>query len=229
MNKILARYVPLVDFLGKALGPDYEIALHDFSGGIYSNSIVAIANGFNTGRKVGSPITGKALEFISEKVYEREDYRVNYTGRVSDSVSTRSSTMFIKDDGDRLVGMLCVNYNTARLNDAVGKIFDLFQLTPSASGPAPQNPVSEQPRDPATEYFTSSIEHLIASMLDVSTPRERLTQEEKIEIVRNLNQKGVFQIKGAVSAVAQQLCTSEASVYRYLGKINREREGSRPE
>jgi len=221
MNKILAHYVPLVEFLGKALGPDYEVALHDLSGGIYSYSIVAIANGFNTGRTVGSPITGKALEFITDKVYETEDYRVNYTGRVSSNTVTRSSTMFIKDENEKLLGMLCINYNTARLNDAVNRIFELFQLHPIAKA-APQEDEALPPHDPTAEYFTSSIETLISSMLNVSTPRERLTQEEKIDIVRGLNQKGIFQIKGAVSEVAAQLCTSEASIYRYLGKINKE-------
>jgi len=221
MNKILTQYIPLVEFLGKALGPDYEIALHDLSGGISSSSVVAIANGFNSGRAIGAPITSKALEFISSKAYEYEDYKVNYTGRIGSSVVTRSSTMFIKDDNEKLVGMLCVNYNTARLNDTVNRLLALFQLPP-ISEPAGGEEEVPPAHDPTAEYFNSSIENLISSMLHVSTPRERLTQEEKIDIVRNLNRKGVFQIKGAVSEVAAQLCSSEASIYRYLGKINKE-------
>lgn len=220
MNKILTQYIPLVEFLGKALGPDYEIALHDLSGGISSSSVVAIANGFNSGRSVGAPITSKALEFISGKAYEYEDYKVNYTGRTGSGVVTRSSTMFIKDDNEKLVGMLCVNYNTTRLNDTVNRMLALFQLPP-VSDPAAGEEVPPA-HDPGAEYFNSSIENLISSMLHVSAPRERLTQEEKIDIVRNLNRKGVFQIKGAVSEVAVQLCSSEASIYRYLGKINKE-------
>lgn len=223
MNRIMAQYVPLVEFLGKALGPDYEIALHDLSAGKHSYSIVAIANGFNTGRAVGSPITGKALEFITNKVYENEDYQVNYTGRISSSVVTRSSTMFIKDDNDKLVGMLCINYNTARLSEAVGRVLELLQLPPVIKNVRTDDE-EEHVQDPAAEYFISSIENLISSMVNVSTPRERLTQEEKIDIVRNLNHKGIFQIKGAVSEVAAQLCTSEASIYRYLGKINKEKD-----
>ena len=222
MNRILAQYVPLVEFLGKALGSDYEIALHDLSGGKYSYSIVAIANGFNTGRAVGAPITGKALEFISDKIYEKEDYEVNYTGRVSSNIIMKSSTMFIKDDNEKLVGMLCINYNTARLSDTINKMLELFSLPPINKAAAAGEGVSVH--DPAAEYFTSSIENLIMSMLNVSTPRERLTQDEKIDIVRSLNQKGIFQIKGAVSEVATQLCTSEASIYRYLGRINKEKD-----
>ena len=49
---------------------------------------------------------------------------------------------------------------------------------------------------------------------------DRLTQEEKMEIMDILNRKGVFLLKGSVSHVAQALHSSEASIYRYLGKLN---------
>ena len=47
-------------------------------------------------------------------------------------------------------------------------------------------------------------------------PLERLTQEEKIGIVRNLDNKGVFMIKGAVGILAKRLDVSQASLYRYI-------------
>ncbi len=224
MNKILAQYALVVEFLGKTLGPDYEVALHDLSGGKYS--IVAIANGFNSGRQVGSPITGKALEFVTNRTYEKENYQINYMGRVGNDILTRSSTMFIKDDSGKLLGMLCINYNTARCKEAVDKILELFQISPLPGMDAQCNS-GLVPHEENAEDFVDNIEHLISSMLhqlvkDTSTPRDRLTQEEKIEIVRNLNKKGIFLIKGAVSEVASQLYTSEATIYRYLGKINRE-------
>lgn len=223
-NKILARYTPVVEFLGKALGNDYEVALHDFSGGKYS--IIAIANGFNSGRQVGSPITGKALDFVTNRTYEKENYQINYMGRVGNDILTRSSTMFIKDDNGKLLGMLCINYNTSRCKDAVDKILELFQI-PTLSDMNAQFDARLDSHAENAEYFADNIEHLISSVLrqlmkDTSTPRDRLTQEEKIEIVRSLNSKGIFLIKGAVSEVASQLCTSEATIYRYLGKINKE-------
>ena len=47
----------------------------------------------------------------------------------------------------------------------------------------------------------------------------RLTMEEKIKIVDALNQGGLFYLKGAVSEVAAQLGSSEATIYRYLSKL----------
>ena len=58
--------------------------------------------------------------------------------------------------------------------------------------------------------------------MDIPTdvPVERLTQDEKMEIMAALNRKGVFLLKGSVSYVAKELHSSEASIYRYLGKLN---------
>ena len=44
-----------------------------------------------------------------------------------------------------------------------------------------------------------------------------VTNEEIMDI---LNRKGVFLLKGSVSYVARELHSSEASIYRYLGKLN---------
>ena len=51
-----------------------------------------------------------------------------------------------------------------------------------------------------------------------STP-DRLTMEEKIRIVESLHHAGIFYMKGAVSEVAAQLGSSEATIYRYLSKL----------
>ena len=51
-NPLLQHYVKLTEFLGYALGPDYEVALHDLTD--KNRSIIAIANGRISGRNTGS-------------------------------------------------------------------------------------------------------------------------------------------------------------------------------
>ena len=46
---ILQHYIKLTEFLGKALGPDYEVALHDLTR--KDRSIIAIANNYISGRE----------------------------------------------------------------------------------------------------------------------------------------------------------------------------------
>ena len=66
----------------------------------------------------------------------------------------------------------------------------------------------------ATASIVSSV------IADYPVPVDRLTQDEKMEIMDALNRKGVFLLKGSVSHVARELHSSEASIYRYLGKLN---------
>ena len=66
-----------------------------------------------------------------------------------------------------------------------------------------------------------TIEETIESIVDnelneVLIPVERLTQDEKIQIVKNLDNKGVFMMKGSVGIFSKKLDVSQASVYRYI-------------
>ena len=49
-----------------------------------------------------------------------------------------------------------------------------------------------------------------------------LKPEQKLEIVRELFQKGIFSLKGAVTQVAEVMRVSEPSIYRYLKIIEEE-------
>ena len=66
------------------------------------------------------------------------------------------------------------------------------------------------------------VERIIKRITDEQHPVDvdRLNQDEKMEIMEILDRKGVFLLKGSVSFVAKELHSSEASIYRYLGKLN---------
>lgn len=54
---------------------------------------------------------------------------------------------------------------------------------------------------------------------DMNIPMDRLTQEERISVVKQLNEQGFFKLKGAVQYAARQLFCSTASIYRYLNEL----------
>ena len=47
---------------------------------------------------------------------------------------------------------------------------------------------------------------------------ERLNVDEKIKVVKYLQEKGTFKVKCAIVLVAEKLAVSEPTVYRYLKK-----------
>ena len=50
---------------------------------------------------------------------------------------------------------------------------------------------------------------------------ERLTKQERVEIVKVLYEKGLFNLKDAINFVAQKLSCSPTTIYRYVGKIEK--------
>ena len=110
-NPLLQQYIKLTEFLGLALGPDYEVALHDLAN--KDHSIIAIANSHISGRKLGAPLTNMALSILRDKSYERMDYHLHYYSINVNGKDLRSSTFFIKDSGE-LIGLLCINFDDSR-------------------------------------------------------------------------------------------------------------------
>ena len=219
MHILLEQYKTLVEFLGQALGSDYEVVLHDLSDG--NSAIAAIANGHISGRSTGAPLTALALRFLADKEYEQRDYKVGYRGVSRGGGQLRSPTMFIRDEAGRVIGMLCVNFDPSRGIRAANAVLAMCGLPPVSCPPAE---AGGEGAAQSAEIFAGSIPDVVRGAIEDVTgrpgmPGSRLTMEEKVRIVEALQQAGLFHLKGAVSEVAAQLGSSEATIYRYLSKL----------
>ena len=204
MDARLEPYRVVVSFLGEALGPDYEVVLHDLTS--EDGTIVAIVNNHISGRTEGAPLSNMALRFIQERMYEKQDYLAGYQGASQAKGRLRSSTMFIKDNGQ-------LNFDAGKYSRIAQELLALCgaHTEPSSTGIGVENFVTSLP---------DAVQNAIAEVTgSAGLPPDRLTMEEKIRIVESLHHAGIFYMKGAVSEVAAQLGSSEATIYRYLSKL----------
>ena len=220
-SEMVCAYIPMVDFISEILGPNCEVVLHDLTNP--EHSIVAIRNGNLSGRKLGGPLTDLVLKVIKNQGREEQRYVANYmaTGK---SRKFRSSSYFIKNPDERIIGVLCVNIDIEPYVRVKG-IMDSLTATRPLGSAAPETGTGEsgsaEPNDTADEKFFNSIDDMLDSMIqeEISIANyvpARMTVGEKVEIVHRLNEKGTFQLKGAVSKMAKALGVSEPTVYRYL-------------
>lgn len=222
-NKILEQYKIVVKFLGEYLGEDYEVILHDLSK--LPNTIVCIANNGLSNRKVGGPITNSALKMIKKKIYSEKDYIVNYKGK-SDSKIFRSATMFIKDEYGEVIGLLCINFTDERYIDLSTRLFEILHTGNWIKGDATRIFEDEDvEKNGEIEEYHGSIDELMdniyqEAIADIRIPSEYMKQEDRIDVVRDLEKKGMFKLKGAVAYVSNNLKCSKATIYRYLNMIN---------
>jgi len=207
-NPLLDPYKPLVPFLAEILGDSCEVLLHDVSQP--KHSVIAIANGFHTGRVVGSPFTELAVKIMNEKQFRTADYIANYSGKTKGK-NFLSSSFFIKHKG-KLIGLLCINKDMdgmVALDNAVALLKKHYNLEEA------DNEMQEILDVP----IASLLHKMVADEIKATGIQPaRMTSEEKAKVIQNLMNAGVHNMKGAVIEIAKELQISEPTVYRYIKK-----------
>ena len=211
INAYLKKYIPLVDFLADVFGDDAEVVLQDVSD--FNNSVISIRNNHISGRKLGAPATNLVLKVMNGNFTDK-NYVTNYRGVSAVGKVVRSSTYFIKDDKNVVVGMLCINIDIDKLVQLKNHLDGILKLP-------------EEIFEKTTERFSVSAEGLASDSIETILEEsgispERMSQEEKMEVVYKLDKNGVFLVKGSICKVASVLNVSNATIYRYLSKIRRE-------
>ncbi len=219
-RKIIERYIPLVEFISAVLGDNAEVVLHDLT--CPENSIIAIKNEHLSGRLVGGPLTDLVLKVIQDKSYKDKDFIANYKA-AGKNKSFRSSSFFIKDEKEEIIGVLCVNIDIEPF-EKVKEIMDkLTSVTQSFENSRIKENVHVK-EIKIEEQLHTNVEALLITMVEdvigcIGISPQRMSIEEKMNVVKDLDNRGAFQLKGAVSEVSKALEVSEPTVYRYLNKI----------
>lgn len=226
LSKNLQPYMILVDFLAQTLGPDYEIVLQDLTS--EEHAIIAIANNHISGRHIGSPLTDAALQMLTSKVYENHPFICNYKGLSEDGRVFRSSTMFIKNEKNIPIGLLCINFDDSRYTELSRRLFSIIHPEDFCkTSVAPNRPgrPSDAYDGAMTENFPIDISTLMQKIFtdctaSLETPIDRLTQHERRDIIAALNHQGFFQLKGAIAFLTKKFACSAATIYRCLNEIS---------
>jgi len=208
VNPVLKAFIPVTRGLGQMLGPDYEIVLHDISDP--EHSVIAIENGHVTGRTIGAPLTDLGLYILRSEKFKDVDVVPNYMTTTSDGRILRSTTIFIRDENGKIIGFLCINFDTTKVS-IFKQVIDqhlTFQNLEDITGTN-------------HEKFVSRVEELLNEAIQsvkslTGKPLRYATKEEKISVLRKLDEKGFFLLKGAVDFLAKEMGNSKFTVYAYL-------------
>lgn len=193
----------LLTMLANQLGFDSEIVLHNLTGD-YDHTIIAIRNGFITGRKVGDCGTNLGLEVLKGTIGDK----YNYITHTKDGKILRSSSMYIKNSESKVIGALCVNTDVTPYAQVIEKLkqFTLGQ------------------EDQVEEFFNGNIRDLLDDLINkaidsVNMSVDAMGRKEKISCIRYLEEKGAFQISKSGERVCEVLKISKYTLYSYLDQI----------
>ena len=227
-NELLNQYKMLVNFLGKTLGPSFEIVLHEIKG--EEVKMIAIANGEISNRTLENSISTETLHILKNKSYHNEESMVNHTVLLKNGKKVRSASMFIKEN-QKIIGMLCIICDDRKfheINCQILRIIHPDMFVKNYLSDVSYNILMDENKSQSNEEnSTDNIEALMEKIfqevnLKFNYPLGRLTKQERVEIVQVLYEKGLFNLKDAINFVAQKLSCSPTTIYRYVGKIEKE-------
>jgi predicted transcriptional regulator YheO len=141
----------------------------------------------------------------------RDDRVINYLFETPEGKRIRSSSALIRDDSNNVVGMLCINYDITG-HELIKARLDAFL------GVSEQERVVEEPDNNVIEI----IDRLILKIIGNSDVRE-LSRKRLIELVKFMDDKGIFLVKGAIDKVAELMGVSKVTIYSYLDEAKGKR------
>ncbi|MCI5723484.1 MAG: PAS domain-containing protein [Erysipelotrichaceae bacterium] len=205
-NEILEMYKPLVTFIAQFCGPSCEVVLHNLNDP--KRSIIAIENGHYSKRSIGDPLTDFGMEILNRGLYKNSDYLINYKGYVRGK-EFKSSTYFIKNGDEKIIGMLCLNSDVTPINDldrAITNLKRFYNLKQSSSG--------------YRESLDAPVDSILHDMIHnaIQEYDGNISLQDRIDIIQKLKKNGVLAMKGGIAEVAKQLNVSEPTIYRYMHK-----------
>jgi predicted transcriptional regulator YheO len=210
--------LPVVQGLAEMFGPDCEVVLHDV--GRLPHSIVAIENGAVTGRTVGDVPTDRMLRNLRNPD-ETQDVRLyvsSHDGRI-----LKSLAVTLRDEDGEPYGLLGLNFDISALVQAQHALADVTSIG------RPGSPVPE-----AGEIFAGDIREVVAGMItkilgEMGKTPAAMSREEKMEVVKRLEERGAFLVKRSAEQVAEALDLSRYTIFSYLKEIRHgDEEAPRP-
>jgi len=214
LNKEIQKYIPIADFLSKVIGDNTEVLIHDFTN--FQKSIVHIINGNISNRAIGDSITDLALEFLKKESKGNTQYLFNYNSKTNNNKVLYSSTFFIRDENNEVIGALCLNSDYTEIE----KSFSLISsFLPNFNRQIVTNNHAEVKENLSSDSQQITLNKIDSVIDEFGISPSRMTIDEKTKIISELQEFGVFMLRGSVQEVSQKLSMSEPSVYRYIKKI----------
>ncbi|MGR6861426.1 helix-turn-helix transcriptional regulator [Aliivibrio salmonicida] len=202
---ILRSQIPFIDCLGAMFGDNCEIVLHNFEN--LHASVIYIVNGHITDRKIGAPVTNIALEKLSEFKNTNEKWDVYFSNASKDHKAFKSSSTLITNNDNVPIGMICINYSLdVSLQSLMKNFFE---------------PVNRK-----NESFSQDVNNMITSHLEpirnhVYANNEIPSKNKIQEIIKRLNDIGLFELPITNKIVSQELGISSATIYKHLRNLNK--------
>ena len=199
--------------VARQFGSNCEVVVHDLCAENPEHSVVAIENGHVTGRRLGDGPSHVVWEALKADPDSLED-RLSYLTRTEDGKILKSSTMFIRNDEGKPIGIFAINYDITMMKLMEDTIQEFTRTDASAQEP-----------QTITHNVNDLLEELIKQSAKlVGKPVALMNKEDKVKAIRFLNDSGAFLITKSGQRVCNFFGISKYTLYSYIDEAKGDKE-----
>jgi predicted transcriptional regulator YheO len=224
-DEFLGNLSLVVDAVGSIFGSHCEVVLHDLRHP--ERSVIAIANGHVTGRKIGSPLIAAPLQDIGikavlESTNTSSEVISNYISRTRDGRTLKSTSVIFRDSKGKPRAGLCINLDLTEFSNASKLLGDICtdqqKMEPREVG------VHQKKDYPPPEDMALTIKGVIDDAISsIRVPIHLADKSQKMDALSIMHERGLFLIKGGIEYAAGALGVSRFTVYNYLKELQFQR------
>ncbi len=186
-------------------GEDCEVVVHDFDEQHSDHTVVAIENGHVTHRALGDGPSRAVLQALSHGGEELSDH-LCYLTRTKDGRILKSSTIYIRDEKGKVVGIFAINYDITNL-----------LMVENAIKPLIASQQSEREPERIVQNVNDLLDELIEQSVQlVGKPVALMNKEDKVKAIQFLNNTGAFLITKSGDKVSKFFGISKYTLYNYI-------------
>ncbi|WP_426768150.1 helix-turn-helix transcriptional regulator [Erwinia aphidicola] len=220
-DDLLLMLAAAVRVIGSVIAANTEVVLHDLRSPEFS--IAEIANPHVTGRRRGDSVlaglrSDKAFISAMDASAEPVTLMLDYPTYSSSGAPLRSSTAFYRTPGKAPFAALCINVDNQSISDALTILQSLTRtIPPQDDAPPRQNTI-----EAAHENIEDLMRDIITSATELSPGSSRAdSKKARLLAVRQMQEKGIFLMKGGVEKAAAALGITRYTIYNYLDELKK--------
>ena len=204
-----ARKLEMLEQLAAGIAAQFgskcEVVIHDVSSNHPDHSIVAIENGYISGRRVGDGASQIVLDQLARQDAQPQDH-LCYLMRTPDGKILKCSSLYIRNSKGKVSAIFCINYDVSGLTMVQNELSALLD-TRDKDLTEPEKIIN----------VNSVLDELIEqSVAKVGKPVALMNKEDKVRAIQFLNQSGAFLVTKSGDKVAKYFGISKYTLYSYI-------------
>ena len=187
------------------------MVIHDVSSNHPDHSIVAIENGYISGRRVGDGASRIVLDQLAQQDAQPQDH-LCYLMRTPDGKILKCSSLYIRNSKGKVSAIFSINYDVSGLTMVQNELCALLD-TRDKDLTEPEKIIN----------VNSVLDELIEqSVTKVGKPVALMNKEDKVRAIQFLNQSGAFLVTKSGDKVAKYFGISKYTLYSYIDNKQQE-------